>query len=33
MFRILAEKEIKRGRSVVIFPEGGWDNSEKNEKI
>ena len=26
---ILAEKEIKKGRSIVIFPEGGWDNSEK----
>lgn len=26
---IIAEKEIKKGRSVVIFPEGGWDNSEK----
>ena len=24
----LAHQEIKRGRSVVIFPEGGWDNSE-----
>jgi 1-acyl-sn-glycerol-3-phosphate acyltransferase len=24
----LARREIKRGRSVVIFPEGGWDNSE-----
>ena len=26
---IIAEKEIKKGRSVVIFPEGGWDNAEK----
>ena len=26
---IIAEKEINKGRSVVIFPEGGWDNSEK----
>ena len=26
---VLAEKEIKKGRSVVIFPEGGWDNAEK----
>ena len=26
---ILAENEINNGRSVVIFPEGGWDNSEK----
>ena len=26
---ILAENEINKGRSVVIFPEGGWDNSEK----
>ena len=24
----LAKKEIKTGRSVVVFPEGGWDNSE-----
>tara|TARA_B100001287_G_scaffold70393_1_gene58061 strand:+ start:68339 stop:68926 length:588 start_codon:yes stop_codon:yes gene_type:complete len=24
----LAKKEIKRDRSIVIFPEGGWDNSE-----
>ena len=26
----LAEIEIKRGRSVVIFPEGGWDKTGKN---
>jgi 1-acyl-sn-glycerol-3-phosphate acyltransferase len=26
----LAEKEIKRGRSIVIFPEGGWDKTGKN---
>ncbi len=25
---ILAKKEIKKGRSIVIFPEGGWENSE-----
>ena len=25
---VLAEKEIKKGRSIVIFPEGGWENSE-----
>ena len=24
----LAKKEIKRGRSIVVFPEGGWDNAE-----
>ena len=24
----LAKSEINRGRSIVIFPEGGWDNSE-----
>jgi 1-acyl-sn-glycerol-3-phosphate acyltransferase len=23
-----ARQEIQKGRSVVIFPEGGWDNSE-----
>ena len=26
---IWAEREIRKGRSVVFFPEGGWDNSEK----
>ena len=24
-----SENEIRKGRSVVFFPEGGWDNSEK----
>ena len=22
----IAEEELKKGRSIVIFPEGGWDN-------
>ena len=25
---VQAQEEIKRGRSIVIFPEGGWDNKE-----
>ena len=25
----LGRKEIRKGRSVVFFPEGGWDDSEQ----
>jgi 1-acyl-sn-glycerol-3-phosphate acyltransferase len=25
---VLAKNEIKKGRSIIIFPEGGWENSE-----